>query len=96
MAVKYRSYREGQEQIAGAVALPAPVYCSCSCLLVSGVELENFSSLRRGQHRVVGLAVALRNDLHVILCLVVGRHAIVLVNSALTCIVTSQRELDVP
>src|SRR4051812_31484912 len=47
------------------------------------------------EQRMIQLAVAPRDDTHVVLCLVVGRDTVVLINSAFASVVTCERERDV-
>jgi hypothetical protein len=54
-------------------------------------QMKRFNRIRRRQHRVKCLSVALRNDSNVVLCLIKRRNAIVLINIPLTSIISRKR-----
>lgn len=59
------------------------------------VELEDLGGLGRSQHRMEALAVTLRDDLYVVLRLVVRRDAVVFIDRALAGVVARQREFNI-
>ena len=64
-------------------------------MFLVGVELKDLRGFRGRKDWMVDLAVALGDDLHVVLRLVVRRYAVVLINRTLTSVVAREREFDV-